>query len=192
MAMIHTEVKHGEMKRTPQARDAVNDEWIKLIDMGAFGMNAFEPMDKVKEQYDKARKLVHFGNLIAICHEKHSELPKEDRKYKGRVVFRGDTVKDIDGYCAVFSEQGTSSSHMAATKFIDAIALMPGRAWHGRCRVRHNECLHSSGTQECLEFPWQGLPIRGHMGYTASLPGARQISTYGNACISALQKAVWT
>lgn len=90
--------------------------------MGAFGMDAFEPMDKVKERYAKAKKPVHFSNLRAICHEKHSELPKDQRKYKGRVVF----VKDIDGYYAVSSEQGTSSSHMAARKFIDAIARMLG------------------------------------------------------------------
>lgn len=69
---------------------------------------------------------MHFGSLRAICHEKHSELPKHLRKYKGRVDFRGDTVKDIDGFCAVFSEQGTSPNHMAATKFIDAITRMPG------------------------------------------------------------------
>ena len=46
--------------------------------------------------------------------------------YKGRVVFRGDIVKDAEGYYAVFSEQGTSSSHMAATKFLDALARCPG------------------------------------------------------------------
>ena len=74
----------------------------------------------------ETREPVHFGSLRAICHEKHSELVLEDRKYKGRVVFRGDILKDIDGYYAVFSEQGTSSSHMVATKFIDAIARMPG------------------------------------------------------------------
>ena len=42
------------------------------------------------------------------------------------MVFRGDIVKDADGFYAVFSEQGTSSSHMAATKFMDALARCPG------------------------------------------------------------------
>ena len=69
---------------------------------------------------------MHFGSLRSLCHEKHSELPLHTRVYKGRVVFRGDIVKDIDGWYAVFSEQGTSSSHMAATKFMDALARCPG------------------------------------------------------------------
>ena len=42
--------------------------------------------------------------------------------YKGRVVFRGDNVKDDEGALAVFSEQGTSASHQAAGKMLDAIA----------------------------------------------------------------------
>ena len=44
-----------------------------------------------------------------LCHEKHSELPESQRRYKGRVVLRGDVVKDSEGYYAVFSEQGTSA-----------------------------------------------------------------------------------
>ena len=57
-----------------------------------------------------------------LCHEKHSEQAEAMRRYKGRVVFRGDQVRDEDGFYAVFSEQGTSASHMAAAKFLDAIA----------------------------------------------------------------------
>ena len=48
----------------------------------------------------------HFGTLMDLCHVKHSELPPEQRKYKGRVVLRGDTIKDETGFYAVFSEQG--------------------------------------------------------------------------------------
>ena len=69
---------------------------------------------------------MHFGTLRSLCHEKLSELPLHSRKYKGRVVFRGDIVKDEDGWYAVFSEQGTSSSHMAATKFMDVLARCLG------------------------------------------------------------------
>ena len=48
------------------------------------------------------------------------------QKYKGRVVFRGDEVKDETGFYAVFTEQGASASQMAAAKFLDTIARMPG------------------------------------------------------------------
>ena len=59
---------------------------------------------------------------------KNSELnkPQDQRIYKGRVVFRGDQVRDEHGFYAVFSEQSASASHMAAAKFMDAIARFPG------------------------------------------------------------------
>ena len=41
-------------------------------------------------------------------------------------MFRGDQVRDETGFLAVFSEQGTSASHLAAAKFLDAIARFPG------------------------------------------------------------------
>ena len=65
-----------------------------------------------------------------LCHEKHAEqhLPDSEKNYTGRVVFRGDNVKDEQGCDAVFSEQGTSASHMSAAKFLDAIARMPGHS----------------------------------------------------------------
>ena len=63
---------------------------------------------------------------MALCHLKHAELAKEIQRYKGIIVFRGDDVTDKEGYYAVFSEQGTSASHMTATAMIDAIARMPG------------------------------------------------------------------
>ena len=46
----------------------------------------------------------------------HFELEAKHQKYKGRVVLRGDIVKDDSGPYAVFTEQGSSASQMTATK----------------------------------------------------------------------------
>ena len=50
------------------------------------------------------------------------------KKYKssGRVVFRGDIVKDDSGSYAVFIEQGSSASQMTAAKIMDIISRLPG------------------------------------------------------------------
>ena len=47
------------------------------------------------------------------------------RKYKGRVVLRGDIVKDDSGSYAVFTEQGSSASQMTAAKIMDIISRLP-------------------------------------------------------------------
>ena len=61
-----------------------------------------------------------------ICHLKNAELEAKHQKYKGRVVFRGDIVKDDSESCAVFTEQGSSASQMTAAKVMDIISRLPG------------------------------------------------------------------
>ena len=63
-----------------------------------------------------------------ICHLKNAELETKHQKYKGRVVLRGDIVKDDSGSYAVFTEQGSSASQMTAAKVMDIISRLPGCA----------------------------------------------------------------
>ena len=80
------------------------------------------------EVIDEARTKgakVHFASLMDICHLKNAELETKHQKYKGRVVFRGDIVKDDFGSYAVFTEQGSSASQMTAAKVMDIISRLP-------------------------------------------------------------------
>ena len=82
-----------------------------------------------KEVIDEARTSgakLHFASLMDICHLKNSELEAKHQKYKGRVVLRGDIVKDDSGSYAVFTEQGSSASQMTAAKVMDIISRLPG------------------------------------------------------------------
>ena len=58
----------------------------------------------------------------------NSQLAKQFWTYKGRLVFRGDIVKDETGQVAVFTEQGASLSHMSAATFMDALSRLPGNS----------------------------------------------------------------
>ena len=69
---------------------------------------------------------VHFASLMDICHLINAELEAKHQKYKGRVVLRGDSVKDDSGSHAVFTEQGSSASQMTAAKIMDIISRLPG------------------------------------------------------------------
>ena len=84
-----------------------------------------------REVVDKARRegnTVHFASLMEICHLKNSEFEPQFQKYQGRVVLRGDIVKDDSRSYAVFTEQGSSASQMTAAKVMDVIARQPGCA----------------------------------------------------------------
>ena len=82
-----------------------------------------------KEVIDEARnkgRKVHFASLMDICHLENSELEHQYQKYKGRVVLRGDIVKDDSGAYAVFTEQGSSASQKTAAKVMDLKTRLPG------------------------------------------------------------------
>ena len=52
---------------------------------------------------------VHFASLTDLFHLKNAELDAKHQKYKGRVVLRGDIVKDDSGSYAVSTEHGSSA-----------------------------------------------------------------------------------
>ena len=68
----------------------------------------------------------HFGRVFPIVVEKGSELPPDQRKYKGRVVFQGNNVKDQDNNVAVFNDLASSAALMVASKFVDFVASLSG------------------------------------------------------------------
>ena len=77
-----------------------------------------------KEVIDEARTTgakVHFASLMDICHLKNAELEAKHQKYNGRVVLRGDIVKDDS-----WSEQGSSASQMTAARVMGIISRLAG------------------------------------------------------------------
>ena len=125
-ACVHTPVPIPKALRIPEAREALEAEWTKLERKKAWDISKVRPKAAVIREAKAQGRSVHFGSLMDLCHLKNSQMGEEFWSYKGRIVFRGDIVKDEQGTFAVFSEQGASASNMAAAKFMDAIARMPG------------------------------------------------------------------
>ena len=61
-----------------------------------------------------------------LCHLQNSELEPRYQKYKSRIVFRDDIVKDDSGSYAAFTEQGSTASQMTAAEVMDIISRLPG------------------------------------------------------------------
>ena len=84
--------------------------------------------DVAREARDSSQE-VHFGYLFGIMVEKNSELrevdPNDPRiKYKYRVVFRGNDVRDQNFDVALFQDMGSSASTMDASRCCDAYGCM--------------------------------------------------------------------
>ena len=104
----------------------MNKEWNKLETIPAWDLGKVKSKKEVVLEAQRVRNKVHFATSMDICHLKNAELDPIIQKYKGRVVFRGDIVKDDSGSYAVFTEQGSSASQMTAARVMDVVARLPG------------------------------------------------------------------
>ena len=76
------------------AKSAVDKEWEKLEKISDWNLTKVRSKRKVIDEARTSGAKVHFASLMDICHLKNVELEAEHQKYKGRVVLRGDFVKD--------------------------------------------------------------------------------------------------
>ena len=106
-----------------RCKAAVDKGWEKLEKLPAWQMTKCKK--EVILEAQKEQRTVQFGTLMDICHLKNAELEPKLQKWQGRVVLRGDIVKDGSGAYAVFTEQGSSASHMTAAKVMDVFARQP-------------------------------------------------------------------
>ena len=110
------------------AKASVDKEWEKLDKISAWNLTKVRSKKEVIDEARTKGAKVHFASLMDICHVKNAELETKHQKYKGRIVLRGDIVKDDFGSYAVFTEQGSSASQMTAAKVMDIISRLPGCA----------------------------------------------------------------
>ena len=111
----------------PDAKAAVEKEWENWKRYRHGSWQKSETKKMIGEARNKGRK-DHSASLMDLCHLKNSELEPQYQKYNGRVVLRGDIVKDDSGSYAVFTEQGSSASQMTAANGMDIISRLPGCA----------------------------------------------------------------
>ena len=102
--------------KIPAAKAAVDKEWEKLERIPAWDLTKVRSESEVIDETRTKVVKVHFASLMDICHLKNAELEAKHQKYKGRVVLRGDIVKDDSGSYAMFIEQGSSASQNDGSK----------------------------------------------------------------------------
>ena len=123
--LVHKIIAHASSHEDSRSKGSSGRGMGKLEKIPAWDLT------NVKEVIDEARTKgakVHFASLMDICHLKNTELEAKHQKYRGRVVLRGDIVKDDSGSYAVFTEQGSSASQMTAAKIMDIISRLPACA----------------------------------------------------------------
>ena len=154
----------ASVKKFQIAKAAVEKEWGKLKKIQAWLTKVRNKKEVIDEARNNGRK-VHFASLMDLCHVKNSELELRYQKYKGRVVLRGDIVKNDSGAYALYTEQGSSASQMTASKVVDIISRLPGCSGqaadavsaHTQVKMEDAPTLLKIPKSKCLDI-WIRLP----------------------------------
>ena len=100
--LVHNFISMPQAMKIPAAKAAVDKEWEKLEKIPAWEITKVRNKSEVIDEARTKGAKVHFASLMDICHLKNAELEAKHQKYKGRVVLRGDVVKDDSGFlCSI-------------------------------------------------------------------------------------------
>ena len=122
--LVHKFIPMSQAIKIRAAKAAVDKEWEKLEKISAWSLTKVRSKKEVIDEARTSGATVHLASLMDICHLKNAELEAKHQKYIGRIVLRGDIVKDDSGSYAVFTEQGSSASQMTAAKIMDIISRL--------------------------------------------------------------------
>ena len=149
-----------QVLKIPDAKAAVEKEWEKLEKIPAWKLTKVRNQKEVIDEARHQGRKMHFASLMGLCHLKNSELEPQFQKYKGRVVLRGDIVKNHSGSYAIFTEQGSSALQMNAAKIMDIKSRPPGCAGqaadavsaYDQVKMEDAPTLSINPMSECPEF----------------------------------------
>ena len=118
----------------PIAMEACWKEWDNLENKRVFRYETLTEWSEVSRAAIAADQEIHFGFLFGFMVEKGAEFEPGDprRKFKYRIVFRGNDVKDQNWEVALFQEMASTPTTLEAARYCDFVACLPGNGVDGR------------------------------------------------------------
>ena len=156
--LVHKYIPVPQAMKIPAAKAALDKNWEKLEKIPAWNLTKVSSKSEVIDEARTKGAKVHFDSLLDICHLGNAELEAKHQTCKGRVVLRGDFVKDNSGSYAVFTEQGSSASQMTAAIVMDIISRLPGRAGQAADAVSAETQVKMEDASKLLKIPKSECP----------------------------------
>ena len=116
------------MLADPDAMKAVKTEAGGLIQSGTWDLSTVRSKQSIVQECKANNTTAHFGQLMTIASIKHFELPPQQQKKKGRIVYRGDITKDHTGALAVFAELSANPTSLISARCNMAYGCLPGHS----------------------------------------------------------------
>ena len=125
-AFVTRNLSRKEWTAHPKAVEAVKAEAAGLRANETWDDSTVRLLSDLKRDARENNRTVKIADILTLCGEKFSELPEEFRKFKGRVVYRGDKIYDELGNLVQFTDTATNPTAITALNVALWFACMPG------------------------------------------------------------------
>ena len=132
-ACVARPVRGAELKEKPAPQAAMQREWDRLRSvvrpdgtLGCWDEHLVREWRDVRRDARAEGKQAHVSLAFGIVVEKNAELCLAEPFYKGRAVFQGRNVRDVNGEWAIFQELGSCPATMEAARCADAYGPLHG------------------------------------------------------------------
>ena len=135
-ALVTKNLSKSEWKKDDKAIKAIESEAAGLRANGTWDDNSVIPVHLLKQQAKARGEEVKIAEVLTLAGIKHSELPEEFHRYKGRIVHRGDQIRNQSGEHVFFAENETATTPTA-------IAALNLTLWFGLRAIVSCVCKHT-------------------------------------------------
>lgn len=127
MATIHKLLSRDEMKRGPNAIETIKIQGTGVREKEVWDdSSVMEKSDRL-DQTRRQSRTSHLAEVMAIASIKNWESP-DKRRYKDRLIFRGDQIKDSWGGAAQFGEMYSTPTNIQSINVAIMYGMMLGNA----------------------------------------------------------------
>ena len=141
-AYVTRNLSRSEWLQDPKGLQAVLDEAKGLRGNKTWDDDSVTTIENLKNQAKQLGISVHIASLHTLCRIKRWEQPVEQHKYKGRIVYRGDLIRNESDELVLYADTATTPTALVALN----LAL-----FFGSCE--HNSISLSDAIQAFLQAP---------------------------------------
>ena len=129
-ALVTRNLAKSEWLHDTRGLEAVQSEGLGLRANNTWNDQTVRPLHQLRRECRESGRRVQIAELLTLCGVKHYELQPSQHKYKGRIVFRGDQVRDASGNPVLFGSEDTATTPTGLVGLAACIfyGLRPGHA----------------------------------------------------------------
>ena len=128
LAGVTKSLTKKEWSNDPRALEALKQEAVELRSNLTWDDDTVAPLYQIRNWARSAGAHIKVAELLTLVGIKHHELEPSQWKWKGRIVYRGDQVRDQDNNLLLFDQTATTPTSLIALNAAIWYACRKGHA----------------------------------------------------------------